>query len=206
MRLSINIRRILPAMLGLFLAASANADFMEMDLSPGDGLVTLDNDTGLEWLDLTATQGISFNAALASGYVVNDGFRHATIAEVEALLVNAGFITTDNANNPLNDAAAALMLDLMGCTQFCGTNFETGRGFAVSSATFTSRPNYHAGPLGGGAAVVSLQTSNKDLVDATAGHWLVRAAVQTVPEPGTLVLLGLGLIGLGLVTRKKQTG
>ena len=62
----------------------------------------------------------------------------------------------------------------MGCTQLCGTNFETGRGFADLDGLFTIRPNYHAGPLGAGAALVSLQSANLDLQDATAGHFLVR--------------------------------
>ena len=151
------------------------------------------------------TQGLSVNQALGSSFVTADGYRHATVSEVEALFINAGFVSTNNVNDPANDPAAALLLGLMGVTQFPGTNFETGRGFAESALPFYSRPNYHEGPLGGGAAVISLQTSDLDLVDATSGHFLVRSASQTpVPEPSTIALLSFGLFGLVMYERRRK--
>ena len=87
------------------------------------------------------------------------------------------------------------------------TNFVQGRGFAIYSPNpaTTVRPNYHEGPLGAGAAIVSLFQANKDFVDASSGHFLVRAADGSteVPEPTTLGLLGAGLLALGLAGRKR---
>ena len=163
----------------------------------------IDSDTGLEWLDLTETLGWSWNQTEASSYVTNDGYVHATVDQVTTLFTNAGFLTTNNVNNPANNQAAADLLAFLGCTQFCGTNFETGRGFADNGGGWTVRPNYHAGPLGAGAAVISLFSNNFDLVDLTAGHFLVREAV-TVPEPSLLALLSIGLLGMGVAIKCRK--
>jgi hypothetical protein len=63
---------------------AAHAAVFSGDLSSqGDGLITRDDETGLDWLDLTQTTGVSYD------YIRNDGggwrsqgWRHATAAEV----------------------------------------------------------------------------------------------------------------------------
>ncbi len=172
---------------------SPQAEAVLIDL----GDTTHDDATGLEWLDLTKTLGLSVNQALASSYVTTDGFRHATSIEVNTLFLNAGFLTTNNVNNPANDPAADLLLGLMGTTANDGTINALGRGFAIWDATFTVRPNYHKSGLGAGAAIVSLFSSNKDLTDATAGHFLVRNIKVSVTDSGSsLLILTLALFAL----------
>ena len=118
------------------------------------------------------------------------------------LLLNAGFLTTNNVNNTANNPAATTLLSVLGCTQFCGTVNATGRGFADNGGTWTTRSNYHTSGLGAGAAVISIQTTNKDLSDLTAGHFLVRTVV---PEPSTAILLIGGLACLGARRRHAES-
>jgi hypothetical protein len=164
-----------------------------------NGTSAIDTGTNLEWLDLTETQGLTLNQVQSSSLILTDGWVYATAAQVTTLFTNAGFLTTNNVNNPANDPAAALLLGALGCTQFCGTVNATGRGFADNGSPWYTRPNYHTSGLGAGAAVISLQTTDLDLVDTTAGHFLVRV----VPEPGTALLVSAGLAILGVRRRQR---
>jgi len=58
----------------------------------GDQLMTLDTETNLEWLNLTATANLSYLEVLggAGGYTTTYGFRYATGAEIALLLQHAG--------------------------------------------------------------------------------------------------------------------
>ena len=175
---------------------------------PGDKLLTRDRITKFEWLYLFGTQGISFNQAEASIFVTTLGFRHATEAEVAELFTNAGFVALGGLQDPANDFAAALLLDFLGCTQFCGGRNELGRGFAIRSPLGLTRPIYRESPLGGAAATISLLTSDKQLVDPSAGHFLVREPGVHVPisplARGLLVLcLSVGgALGARRTTRR----
>ena len=69
----------------------ANATLLAVDLiTGGDGAVTRDTRTGLEWLDLALTDGWSVNDALASEFVTRFGYRLANAVEVDSLLESAG--------------------------------------------------------------------------------------------------------------------
>jgi len=63
---------------------SSLAELQQIDLySPGDALITRDTGTGLDWLDVPLTVGLSYNNIIAgSGGWIDDGWRHATTAEV----------------------------------------------------------------------------------------------------------------------------
>jgi hypothetical protein len=112
----------------LFLAQSAQAALIAGDLvTAGDGLITKDSRTGLEWLDLTATQGASFDAVASGlgGYTTEKGFRFANAAEVAALFTSAlegkvgNFTSTPAVQNSIPESylAAREINDLLGVTQ-----------------------------------------------------------------------------------------
>ena len=89
--LSIFVLTLILSMGLLLTPGTSEADLLEIDLyTSGDKLITRDTGTGLDWLDLTATQGRSVNEVLADfGGFVSAGFRYATPVEVEALFTSA---------------------------------------------------------------------------------------------------------------------
>lgn len=100
----------------------SRAELVEADLfTPDDKKITLDTTTGLEWLDVTETLGLSFNAALETTLVTDLGFRHATVDELRSLCINAG-IDVDSGESASNFAGANNLITLLGCTGNCGGN------------------------------------------------------------------------------------
>lgn len=86
-----NIKHIL-MMVVLLSSASAQADFIETDWNnTGDALATLDTETGIEWLDLTQTKGMSINRAegLTGAGGIYEGWRLPTRNEVTQMMVSA---------------------------------------------------------------------------------------------------------------------
>lgn len=72
----------------------AFAVLKEVDLAtPGDGLVTRDTDTGLDWLDLTQTTNLSYDDVVggAGGWVA-DGWGYAGTAQVCDLFSKLGSV------------------------------------------------------------------------------------------------------------------
>lgn len=67
---------------------------IQQDLVPGSGdqLLTLDTDTNLQWLNLTATAGRSYNEVMSGfgGFTTTHGFGYADGAQISALCSHAG--------------------------------------------------------------------------------------------------------------------
>ncbi len=116
------------------LATPGNAtSLVQADLlAMGDGLLTVQVDSGLEWLDVDQTTGVSFvDIALHNAGGWRDlGFRHASIEEVRGLFAAAGI--SERGSLSVEDfGAAAQLLDLLGCTTNCDTDRRAQLGFAV---------------------------------------------------------------------------
>lgn len=197
--------------------APAGAALVAADwLAAGDGKLTQDTLTGLQWLDLTLSNNHSYNDIrtnyLGAGQQF-EGFRYATGAEVYGLFVNAGIGATweTPAGGGFYTNANAFQ-ELVGITadDYYGRDWSTGMfaqepggmmpltGVEVSDSSRLAWVESFEGFVGGGS-----WAWGPDLADGVAGSWLVRTTPQAVPEPSTLLLLGSGMLGLAAARRRR---
>jgi hypothetical protein len=167
---------------------------------PGDGLLTYDDATGLQWLDLTATLGKSVNEVVGGfgGYRAS-GFRYASTVEVERLYMDAG---ANNIGDPLPGHVpnAILLEELMGITDssssqilsqgFAGVG-EPGQGRVFSP--FIIRYNW------GAAFAVPGEVFTLNATGSVASY-----LVRSVPEPSGLALAISSLVILSVVMRRNR--
>ena len=194
---------------------NANAIPTEDDwLNAGDGLITYDANTGLEWLDITYTTSRSYNdvSSLFDAGEEFDGWRYATRAELSSLWDSFGgdgnYTGWSTGNNGLFDVMAPLIGDAYcaayGCAVGSGyTGWITADAFSVdqhiAGLTYDA---YWASP-----------SITADYIDATwavfhdaddshlyLGSALVRAT--QVPEPSVMLLFSSGLLLIGVTRRK----
>lgn len=162
--------------------------------------VTLDMDTGLEWLDLTASTNCSFNQ-VATNSCKGGGFaewRHATESEIRTFWTNAGLVDISSTRDA-TDLDAVLALQglvgtnwlVVGLLQNASGYYDDGDGdFIVGRAQVT----HWFFPSETTEDIVP-DNSSADFMVSTNGSWLVRPQAG-VPEPSTAVLLLGALVGL----------
>jgi hypothetical protein len=190
--------------------ATAGTSLSSVDWqAAGDGLLTNDSATGLQWLDWAHTANRSYNdvsSQLGAGGEF-EGFRYATEAEMRTLYTNAGAVTiapidgTDAANIP----ALELLSGLLGETFVGGSEaiYDLPGSNAVNQSSFGdfggSGP-YHMGTAflaDTGQIAVRWINFDDNAVESFMGHALVQ-----VPAPGSAALLGLG--GLFAARRRRH--
>lgn len=84
------------ALAGLTLSFSANAAIIDL------GNITRDTGIGLDWLDVTATRGLSYDQVAEQLGVggVYEGWRYAAAAELDQLITDFGYVAqTDNCSS-----------------------------------------------------------------------------------------------------------
>lgn len=217
------------AAVGISGAAAANASLIGLDSGYGEGSITLDSNTGLEWLDLLVTityTGTTSTCCNSYNTVMNElgaggifeGFRYATRSEVETLLyASAGFdpVTTSPGNTPTqSDADAAVYLE-----SFLGATKKTIYGpywSSIIDAVFDDEnPDTAIGKVliaayGGNGDVQMDYPIRFGFEDGTAtnsapyGHFLVRDSAVKVDEPAGFSLLALCMAGLGSILRRSK--
>ena len=105
MKLSLFKRAMLPAC--LLFSLSAQAELVSADwLNSGDSLSTIDTISGLTWLDLTITQGQSYDSVVVRLGTDLSDWRLATAAEVYALIDNTYPAITWNGNGEATEIGA----------------------------------------------------------------------------------------------------
>ncbi len=199
-------------------AASASTAFGGIMLvndpgSPTGGLehnVVRDTDTGLDWPVWTASTSIRYGEMLLQlepGGLYH-GWTHADIGQVKTLFDNitGSLLFTANWPDPTvvndNGSGASILLSTLGTTNnvtaFHSTMALTatpilGQGQIVAIAQ--RRPT----ETRASAEFPSSQITN----DALVGNALFRES-QSVPEPSSIVLMGLGAIGFGIVRLRRK--
>ncbi|MDQ7250623.1 hypothetical protein [Dongia sedimenti] len=183
------------------------------------GMTTLDSNTGLEWLDITLTQGQSYNA-VAAGYggYTTSGWRFATITDLYQLFTDAGgggsypVGTTSSGSNPAFAAATLLSLRL-GTLYFeaVGDTLQFGAdGYLADVLTpgkhFTGAWDVMVKTGSVYGELFAINQRDNSVASPYYGSFLVRNTVATTPVPPALLLFLTALGGLGVAAWRRRTG
>ncbi|MGK0471544.1 MAG: hypothetical protein ACJAR0_002024 [Candidatus Azotimanducaceae bacterium] len=199
------------------LSSVAHATPIAVDLdNNGDALLTVDGVTNLQWLDVTATQGLSYDqveAGFGDSSKIQHGFRYATRQEFEMFSANVGLSFTNGGNFTQNKVPASVIVNLLGYTEEAlhpqgSTFFSWGHidndnpvfdPFFVSRAFFSFTDRFNTGSSGTGNGLT------KDNPNASTGSFLVRATPVSVSAPASFLLLAFGLFCTMLKTGNRTS-
>jgi len=184
---------------------AGSAALIEQDfLTPGNGLITLDDVTGVRWLDVNVTKGLSYDDVVADvGGWASRGFRHATAEEVCDLFSRyapSQDPCPDGGSPTFDWTVASDIQRLLGITQFESTPpgewtlegwLDDGGDPGRVGQAYVIRVGFYWG-----TASVETDVSLSSTADPTAGNYLVRA-----PEPGSALLLALASLVAALSVR-----
>jgi hypothetical protein len=191
----------------------------------GDGLLTIDNNTGLDFLAPSATAGLSYDQTIASPFVQQQGFTVASAAQVQQLFRDAGITNFSGQFNTTDfNAVSGLVNAFLGSTIPSETTIpvpaflatvaagDYGLTLATGSTSTVLGIDYQTAAESGTGqadartilnfAALPLTTAGPT-VPTTAGgsstpigSFLVRPEnANATPEPAGTALLGLALLG-----------
>lgn len=174
-----------------------------------NGTYTTDTESGLDWLDVTGTTNQSINYVLSQlgPGGIYEGWHYATIAEVEDFWTHAGGSGVyDNTWSVENQGLYASLSPLWGST--FGTLTDGYVSAALADPINPISTYVHLASIVDWSYYEESATMDRvstfwhmrvDLEYVNQGHALIRS---TVPEPSTLSLLALGLVGITFIRRR----
>src|SRR6185437_7859228 len=194
---------------------TASASLISEDSAFGLHTITRDTSTGLEWIDLTLTQGQSVNQVLAQLGPGQHfaGFHFASEPDVAQLFLDGGLSSFPLGSSTSSGdlAAAQNLVSLLGETatllQPDGTTVHVTQGFAPGPVPAGPGEIYFVAWQSDNTAsahFVNVDFANLDDTFPTAGTFLVRDSVSGVPEPSTWAMLLIGFAGISLMLYRRR--
>ncbi len=203
----IKLKFLQAAVAGLILSVCniANAELIDMrDYIYGDS-------NNVDWLKLDSTLGLSYNEIVTlinSGSL--NGWNYANNTQFSNLINGIGgvplpFITPSNINwdfnnNPLFNATVQMFQSTIATplidTYINGYLLNTGIGEVASFNNFDFDDWIETNHWQG--------APDLNFKDSNTGAWLIRDHVSSVPEPSTLTIFTLGIMGLASRRFKKK--
>jgi hypothetical protein len=182
----------------------AGATLIEVDLlAAGDRLITRDTNTGLDWLDWTATSNLSVSQILGgSGGWLSLGFRYATTSEVCGLVTSYAISAT--CPGGANAIGGTALIPDLGQTLLADLSSRSRAYFdddslADNKAGFVEL--HHDSTTGDLSQLVQLNAVSTSSAQVDVGNALVRA----LPEPSTASLLELSIL-MTMLVRPSERG
>jgi hypothetical protein len=197
-------------------ALSARASLVSLDyLSSGDGLLTRDTVSALDWLDVTRTVNQTYDQVRTGSYYT-DGFRHATKAELQTLFLHAG--TPDDGYSlsqtypfETRNLARLVGLTILAADRESAYGF-TGTDFFGNTVTTATHPI--GTPFSTLLGKIDFLNPGTGEAHFAGGHPFSSEAgpnygsflVRPIPLPGTMILFGTALIGFRTARARQRSG